>query len=291
MAELIDGKQISIEIKEELENEIELLRQKGVVPGLATVLVGDDPASASYVRSKGKACEKLGLYSKSIHLPASTSQAELLSIVDELANDDKIHGILVQLPLPKHIDEQIIIESIPAEKDVDGFHPISKGRMLAGVDTFLPCTPAGVLEMLTRSGNDPEGKHVVILGRSQIVGMPLAVLLMQKKPGANATVTLCHTRTKNMSDFTREADIIIAAMGQPEAITGDMVKEGVVVIDVGTIRVEDATKKKGYRITGDVDFASVAPKAKAISPVPGGVGPMTITMLLKNTVKAAKMML
>jgi methylenetetrahydrofolate dehydrogenase (NADP+)/methenyltetrahydrofolate cyclohydrolase len=288
MADIIDGKVISEAIKSELKGEIETLARKGVVPGLATVLVGDDPASASYVRSKGKACEKLGLYSRSIHLSETSQQQELLDVIDELAQDVKIHGILVQLPLPKHINEKVIINAIPPEKDVDGFHPMNKGKLLTGEDTFIPCTPAGVIEMLMRSGNDPEGKHVVILGRSQIVGMPLAVMLMQKKAGANATVTLCHTRTKNMLDYTKEADILIAAMGQPLSIKAEMIKAGVVIIDVGTSRVDDTTKKKGYRIAGDVDFDSVIDKVKAISPVPGGVGPMTITMLLKNTVKAAK---
>ncbi|MBN1351189.1 bifunctional 5,10-methylene-tetrahydrofolate dehydrogenase/5,10-methylene-tetrahydrofolate cyclohydrolase [candidate division KSB1 bacterium] len=287
MVQIIDGKAISDEIKAELKNEIEELRQRGITPKLTTILVGDDPASASYVRMKGKACDRLGMLSDNIPLPESTSQSELLAQIEKLAHDPAVHGILVQLPLPKHINETIILNAIPPEKDVDGFHPINKGRLAAGEDTFVPCTPAGIQEMLVRSGHNPEGKHIVIVGRSQIVGMPLAQLLMHKKKGANATVTVCHTGTRDMGFFTRQADIIVAAMGRPETITGEMVRPGCVVIDVGSNRIDDPECEKGYRFVGDVHFESVSKKAAAISPVPGGVGPMTITMLMKNTVKAA----
>lgn len=287
MAQIIDGKVIAAGIQAELVDEIQLLKTKGVIPGLAVILVGEDPASMSYVRAKAKACEQLGIYSRTIRLPESTPQIELLGEIDQLKNDPAIHGVLVQLPLPKHINESTIINAIPAEKDIDGFHPLNKGKLVTGEDTFYPCTPAGVQEMLLRSGNDPSGKHVVVVGRSQIVGLPVAVMLMHKKPGANATVTLCHSRTKNLAAHTRQADILIAAMGQPEFITADMLNENCVVIDVGVNRVEDASAKRGYRLVGDVAFAEVAPKVKAITPVPGGVGPMTIVMLMKNTVKSA----
>jgi len=289
MAQLIDGKQISEDIKCELQSEIdELKRKAGVTPGLAVILVGDDPASASYVRGKGKACEKLGLNSLSLHLPTTIQQPQLLAEIEKLNYDPEIHGILVQLPLPAHIQENDVINAISPEKDVDGFHPISKGKLSAGEETFVPCTPAGIQELLIRSGNNPTGKHVVILGRSQIVGIPLAILLMQKRPGANATVTVCHTGTREIAAFTQQADIVVAAMGKPEIITAEMLPAGCVVIDVGVNRVEDASAKKGYRLVGDVAFESTVNKVKAITPVPGGVGPMTITMLMKNTVKAAK---
>jgi len=287
MAQIIDGKVIAAGIQAELVDEIQLLKTKGVIPGLAVILVGEDPASMSYVRAKAKACEQLGIYSRTIRLPESTPQIELLGEIDQLKNDPAIHGVLVQLPLPKHINESTIINAIPPEKDVDGFHPLNKGKLVTGEDTFYPCTPAGVQEMLLRSGNDPSGKHVVVVGRSQIVGLPVAVMLMHKKPGANATVTLCHSRTKKLAAHTCQADILIAAMGQPEFITADMLNENCVVIDVGVNRVEDASAKRGYRLVGDVAFAEVAPKVKAITPVPGGVGPMTIVMLMKNTVKSA----
>lgn len=287
-AKIIDGKKIAGEIREELKKEIIELKQNNIVPGLATVLVGNDPASETYVRMKKKACEKLGIYTESINRSEDISQQELLLIIEGLKNDPKIHGILVQLPLPDHIDQRKIIYSIPINKDVDGFHPINWGRMLQGEDTFLPCTPAGIHEMLIRSGYSPEKKHVVILGRSNIVGLPLANILSKKKKGANATVTLCHTGTLDLSFYTKQADILIAAMGRPEMITSDMVSEKTVVIDVGVNRVEDTQSPKGYRLVGDVHYSSVEKKVQAISPVPGGVGPMTITMLLKNTVKAAK---
>ena len=288
MAQLIDGKKVATEIRQDLLVEIEALKARGIIPKLVTILVGDDPASASYVRMKGKACKKMGMGSENVRLPEATTQAELLDHIAKFAADETVHGILVQLPLPKHINESDIINAIPPEKDVDGFHPISKGLMASGEDTFLPCTPAGIQELLIRSGNSPEKKHVVILGRSQIVGMPLAQILMQKKPGANATVTVCHTGTQDFSYFTKQADIIVAAMGRAEVLIADMVPEGCVVIDVGTNRVDAPETEKGYRLVGDVHFESVSQKASAISPVPGGVGPMTITMLLKNTVQAAR---
>ncbi|MFQ5885154.1 MAG: bifunctional methylenetetrahydrofolate dehydrogenase/methenyltetrahydrofolate cyclohydrolase FolD [Thermoplasmata archaeon] len=288
MAELIRGKDIKKQIEEELKAEVEELESKGVTPGLKVILVGDDPASHVYVRNKGKACERLGIQEETTELPEDTAEEKVLELIDEFNKDPKVHGILVQLPLPKHMNETNVLYAIDPKKDVDGFHPVNVGRLMIGDPDFLPCTPAGIQQMLIRSGNDPAGKHVVIVGRSNIVGKPIANILMQKKDGANATVTICHTGTKDVGEFTREADIVIAATGWPGTITGDMVKEGVVVIDVGVNRVDDPTKEKGYRLVGDVKFDEVEPKAKAISPVPGGVGPMTITMLMKNTVKAAK---
>ena len=287
-AQIIDGKKIAQEIKYELKSEIELLAKKGIQPGLATVLVGQDPASATYVRMKQKMCDELGILTKSFKLEKEIEEHELIQLIRKLEKDTKIHGILVQLPLPKHIDEKKIINAIPVNKDVDGFHPLSWGKMMIGEDSFLPCTPAGIQELLVRSGNNPEKKHVVIVGRSQIVGLPLANILMQKAPGANSTVTICHTGTQDLSKLTITADILIAAMGRAEVITENMVNENTVVIDVGVNRVEVPETKKGYRLVGDVKFDEVAPKVKAISPVPGGVGPMTIIMLMKNTVKSAK---
>ncbi len=287
-AELIDGKKIAGQIKEELIAEIAILNSRGKKPGLATILVGDDPASASYVRMKEKMCNELGISTKGFKLPAETSESELLSIITNLKTDDEIHGILVQLPLPKHIAEQHIINSIPVSKDVDGLHPTSWGKMMKGEDSFLPCTPAGIQELLIRSVYKPDQKHVVILGRSQIVGLPLANMLVRKMTGANATVTVCHTGTKDVSQFTKQADILIAAMGKPEIVTADMVNENAVVIDVGVNRVEAPETKTGYKLVGDVHFESVSKKVRAISPVPGGVGPMTIIMLMKNTVKSAR---
>lgn len=288
MAEIISGKMIAGEIRAELMGEVQQLKSEGITPGLGVILVGEDPASATYVRMKGKACEKLGLFSQTLRLPDTISQTKLLAEIEKMKNDPLIHGVLVQLPLPNHIDEQTIINAIPPEKDVDGFHPINKGKLLTGEDTFFPCTPAGVQELLLRSGNDPAGKHVVVVGRSQIVGLPVAVMLMHKKPGANATVTLCHSRTRDLAEQTRQADILIAAIGRPALITADMLKEDCVVIDVGTNRVDDPTAKRGYRLVGDVAFEAAEKKVKAITPVPGGVGPMTIVMLMKNTVKSAK---
>lgn len=287
MAKIIDGKQIAQEIKDELKEKIKELKSSGCVPGLTVVIVGEDPASQIYVRMKTKASQELGINSETIALPAGTSQTSLLELVDKLNNDDSVDGMLVQLPLPDQIDEDVIINSISPEKDVDGFHPLNRGRLVAGEDTFVPCTPLGIQEMLIRSNFDPNGKHVVIVGRSKIVGMPLATMLAQKKAGANATVTLCHTGTKDISHFTKQADILVAAVGRPEVIKGDMLKEGAVVIDVGVNRVNAPEMEKGYRIVGDVEFESASKRAAAISPVPGGVGPMTIAMLLSNTVKAA----
>ena len=288
-ATLIDGKQMAEDIRGEVAQGVAALVEKtGVTPGLAAVLVGEDPASAVYVRNKRRACEEAGIYSETIELPASTTQDELVSLVRDLNADPKFHGILVQLPLPPQIDERTVILAVDADKDVDGLHPLNAGRLMEGRPLFLPATPAGVQQMLMRSGNDPAGKHVVVVGRSNIVGKPAAMLLMQKADGANATVTVCHTGTKDMAAITRQADIVIAAMGRPKAITADMVRDGAVVIDVGTNRVEDATRKSGYRLVGDVDFDAVVEKASAISPVPGGVGPMTIAMLLSNTLRAAQ---
>jgi len=250
--------------------------------------VGEDPASVSYVTGKGKAADELGILSETIVLPENTPEQQLLDLVHKLNKDHKYNGILVQLPLPKQIDADKVLNAIEPEKDVDGFHPVNVGKLLIGDPYFMPCTPHGVQELLVRSGNSPEGKHVVVCGRSNIVGKPVMAILIQKQKGANATVTMVHTGTKDMPKYTRQADILIAAMGKPQVITADMVKEGVVVIDVGVNRVPDATKKSGFRLVGDTDFEAIKEKAKAITPVPGGVGPMTITMLMVNTVRAAE---
>ena len=287
-AKLILGKDIGNQIREELKHEVEDLKKKGVHPGLAVVLVGEDPGSVSYVTGKATACHELGIHEETFKLPATTSESDLLALVDKLNVDPKFNGILVQLPLPKHIDSNKVLLRMNPEKDVDGFHPMNVGRLMVGEPVFLPCTPAGIQQMLVRSGNDPSGKHVVICGRSNIVGKPMANILFQKAKGANATVTLVHTGTKDMASITRQADIIIAAMGSPKAITADMVREGAVVIDVGVNRIPDPTAPKGTRLVGDVDFEHVKEKASVITPVPGGVGPMTITMLMVNTVRAAK---
>lgn len=287
-AQIIDGKRIAQEMRAEMADDIAALRAKGVEPGLAVVLVGDNPASQVYVRMKKKACEELGINSFEHRHPAELAEEDLLTLVAQLNADPRVHGILVQLPLPKHIDENAVLNAIDPANDVDGFHPVNVGKMLIGEPGFLPCTPHGVQQMLVRSGFDPSGKHVVVVGRSNIVGKPIAAILMQKADGANATVTVCHSRTKNMPELTRQADILIAAIGVPEFITADMVKDGAVVIDVGVNRVDDAELEKGYRLVGDVAYDAAAEKAAAISPVPGGVGPMTITMLLKNTVLSAQ---
>lgn len=290
MAIIIDGKKIADEIKNEVKEETRRLKEtKGITPGLAVILVGDNPASQSYVRSKGKACEEMGFYSITERMPADISESTLMAKIDEFNHDPKIHGILVQLPLPKHIGEQKIIEAIDPQKDVDGFHPMTIGKLVAGLDTFKSCTPAGIQELLVRSGNDPAGKHVVIVGRSNIVGKPVANILLQKQRGANAIVTVAHTGASDLVPYTKSADILIAAIGKPEMITGAMLKPGVVVIDVGINRVEDSTSPKGYRLVGDVHFESASKIAKAITPVPGGVGLMTVAMLMKNTLKAAQM--
>ncbi len=288
-AVIIDGKQVARDFRDELTKQVTELKAKNIVPGLGVILVGDDPASASYVKAKEKACHQIGIYSDNRQLPTETTESELLEIIDAMNSDPKINGILVQLPLPKHINESKVLLAIKPEKDVDGFHPMNIGKMVAGEKAFLPCTPNGIIQLLIKSNVTIEGAHVVVVGRSNIVGKPIANMLIQKKAGANATVTVCHTRTKNLASFTKQADIIIAAAGRPNTITADMVKQGVVIIDVGVNRVEDASKKRGYRLVGDVDFEAVKEKASMITPVPGGVGPMTITMLLYNTVESAKL--
>jgi len=293
-AEIISGRVIGNQIREELKEEvIKLKEEHGLTPGLAVVLVGEDPASVSYVTAKGRACENAGVFEETIRLPADTPEEEILDLVEKLNGDDRYHGILVQLPLPKHVNEEKVLLKIDPDKDVDGFHPMNVGRMVVGKPAFLPCTPHGIQELLMRSGNDPEGKHVVIVGRSNIVGKPMMNILVQKAVGANATVSVCHTRTKDMAAMTRQADIIIVAAGVPEMVTADMVSDGVVVIDVGVNRVgmKPSIKTPGKMVAdlrGDVDFEGVKEKASFITPVPGGVGPMTITMLLKNTVESAK---
>ena len=287
-AQIIDGKQVAAEMRAELKTEVAKLKEQGVVPGLAVVLVGEDPASKSYVTAKERACEEMGIFSNDNRLDANTSQEDLMALVEKLNNDPKINGILVQLPLPKGLNEAEVLLAIDPDKDVDGFHPMNVGKMVVGEKTFLPCTPHGVLQLLMRSGVAIEGAEAVIVGRSNIVGKPLANMLIQKSPTGNATVTVCHTRTKDLTYHTKRADIVIAAAGRPNTVTADMVKDGVVVIDVGVNRVEDATKKRGYRLVGDVDFEAIKEKASLITPVPGGVGPMTITMLLFNTVESAK---
>jgi methylenetetrahydrofolate dehydrogenase (NADP+)/methenyltetrahydrofolate cyclohydrolase len=287
-AQVIDGKQIAAQMREELKQKVAVLKTKGVTPGLAVILVGEDPASKSYVTAKEKACEDIGIYSSDNRIPATTTQAELLALIEKCNKDPKIHGILVQLPLPKHINEDVVLLAVDPKKDVDGFHPVNVGRMVVGQDAYLPCTPHGVIQLLIRSGVKLDGAEVVVVGRSNIVGKPVANMLIQKAPTGNATVTICHTRTKNLAEHVRRADIIIAAAGRPNTITADMVKLGAVVIDVGVNRIDDATKKAGFRLVGDVDFEAVKDRASLITPVPGGVGPMTITMLLYNTVQSAE---
>ena len=272
----------------ELQGEIRRLRSRGITPGLAAVLVGDNPASTTYVRMKGKACDEAGLYHETIRLKSETTEAELLELIERLNADHKIHGILVQLPLPKHIDAQRVLHRVSPGKDVDGFHPENVGKVSIGDPTgFRPATPYGVQQLLVKSGIETKGQHAVIVGRSNIVGRPMAALLLQDGPGGNATVTVCHSRTRDIRSVTRLADILIVAIGKPEFVTGDMIKPGAVVIDVGVNRVDDPSTKKGYRLVGDVQFAEAKQVAGAITPVPGGVGPMTITMLLYNTVQAA----
>lgn len=282
---IIDGKKIAARFRDDIQKQVEKLKTQGLNPGLTVVIVGEDPASLSYVRGKEKACIAAGIESRTIRLPDSTPQHELVSIIDGLNDDPLCSGILVQLPLPKHIDSNSIINRIAPEKDVDGFHPVSLGRLLSGGDTFYPCTPYGIIKLLEAEKIPIAGKHAVIVGRSSIVGKPLANLLLLRE--YNATVTVCHTGTADMKALTLQADILIVAAGRPGMIKADMVKPGAAVVDVGVNRVADATRKKGYRLAGDVDFDNVKDKASAITPVPGGVGPMTITMLLYNTVKAA----
>ena len=290
MVKILDGAALAKEVRAEVAVGVaEMLQSHGVTPGLAAVLVGDDPASAIYVRNKRQACAEVGMVSETFQMPASTSQAEIIDLVDSLNTNPQFHGILVQLPLPGHLDEQAVVQTMLPAKDVDGIHPFNLGKLAQGSPDYVPGTPAGIQQILLRNGYDPAGRHVVVCGRSNIVGKPLAILLMQRRDGANATVTVCHTRTRNLADLTRQADILVAAIGQPRGITADMVKEGVVVVDVGINRVEDATRKRGYRLVGDVDFEAVAQKAAAITPVPGGVGPMTVAMLLVNTLAAVRL--
>jgi methylenetetrahydrofolate dehydrogenase (NADP+)/methenyltetrahydrofolate cyclohydrolase len=289
-AQIISGKDIGAAMREELRPRIAAVASRlGHPPGLVAVLVGDNPASEVYVRNKAKACEEMGLFHETVKMPKETTEADLLARVGQLNGDPRFHGILVQSPLPPQIRERAVFETISAAKDVDCFHPFNVGKLALGEETFAPCTPKGVVEMLVRSGNPPDGKHVVVLGRSNIVGKPLVNLLVQKQRGANATVTCCHTGTRDIAAHTLQADIVVVAAGRPKSLTAPMVREGVVVIDVGINRIDDPSAPKGTRLVGDVDFEPVAAKAKAISPVPGGVGPMTITMLLHNTVRAAEM--
>ena len=293
-AQIIDGKQVAADMRAELKAEVAELAKKGIVPGLAVVLVGEDPASKSYVTAKERACEELGIYSDDNRLAADTPQKELMALIDKLNNDPKINGILVQLPLPEGLNEAEVLLAIDPAKDVDGFHPVNVGKMVVGEKAFLPCTPHGVIQLLIRNGVKLEGAEVVIVGRSNIVGKPLANMLIQKNATGNATVTVCHTRTRNLAEHTKRADIVIAAAGRPDTVTADMVKDGVVVIDVGVNRVGEKPSKKDPNrmvaiLKGDVDFEAVKEKASLITPVPGGVGPMTITMLMLNTVRAAKL--
>lgn len=287
-AQIIDGKGIAAEIKRELKGEVDNLGKQGITPGLAAILVGNDPASQVYVRNKSTACERVGIYSETRRLVGETTTKELISLIGELNQRRDIHGILVQLPLPPPIDKKLIFTSLSPMKDVDGLSPVSLGMILWGNPTFTPCTPAGILELLQRSGIDPQGKRAVVVGRSRLVGLPLANLLALKKKGGNATVTLCHSLTPGLASITKGADILIAALGRPQFIRGEMIKKGAVVIDVGINRVEDPSTKKGYRLVGDVEFKSACKVASAITPVPGGVGPMTVAMLLRNTVQAAR---
>ena len=288
-AKIIDGTAIGKQIRAELKDEVAALRARGIVPGLTVVLVGEDPASQVYVRMKGKAADELGMKSDTIRLPPETPEAELLALLDRLNADRAVHGILVQLPLPKHMDAGKVLLRMKPEKDVDGFHPVNVGKLVIGDRTaFRPCTPAGVQELLIRSGADPDGKHVVVVGRSLIVGRPVANILMQKAKGANATVTVAHTGTRDLPSITRQGEILVVAAGRPEVITGDMIRPGAVVIDVGVNRVEDPKAEKGYRLVGDVNFPQAVEVASQITPVPGGVGPLTIALLMRNTVQAAR---
>lgn len=287
-AKILRGTETSAQIRLELRARVDRLRGQGITPGLGVVLVGEDPASVSYVTAKAKGAAEVGIDEETIRLPAGTSEAEILQVVAGLNGDPRFHGILVQLPLPKHVDPERVIERISPDKDVDAFHPVNVGRLLRGEPCPLPCTPHGVVQMLIRNGYDPKGRHIVICGRSNLVGKPLAAMLMQKKPGANATVTVCHTGTRDLPAITRRAEILVAAMGSPRAISADMVTPGTVVIDVGVNRVPDPAAAKGFRLVGDCDFDAMKEVAEAITPVPGGVGPMTVTMLLLNVVESAE---
>jgi methylenetetrahydrofolate dehydrogenase (NADP+)/methenyltetrahydrofolate cyclohydrolase len=290
MAKIIDGKALASEIKEDLKLKVGRLKKEyGTVPGLAVVLVGDDPASSVYVRMKGKGCEEVGLKSFQYILPETTTEQELLALIDELNNQDEIDGILVQLPLPNHINETAVIYAVNPDKDVDGFHPVNTGKMVIGDEGLFPCTPLGCQEMIYRNVKDLKGKHLVVVGRSNIVGKPVANMMLQKNDRANCVVTVCHTGAKDLSPYTREADILVVAAGRPNTVTADMVKVGAVVIDVGVNRITDPENPEKTRLVGDVAFDEVSAKASAITPVPGGVGPMTIAMLLQNTVKAFEM--
>ncbi len=287
-ATIIDGKKIADQIRGEVKAKTEALKKvRGITPGLAFILVGDNPASQSYVKMKGKACGEMGYHSVTEVLSKEASEADVLGLIDTYNRDFAIHGILVQLPLPKHIDEDKVIDAIDYRKDVDGFHPVNVGRLVIGQDCLKPCTPTGIQELLVRSGHDPSGKHVVVVGRSNIVGKPVLNILLQKQKGANAVVTIAHTGANDLSYYTRQADILIAAMGRAECITGGMIKPGAVVVDVGSNRIEDPSAKNGYKFVGDVEFISASQVASAITPVPGGVGPMTIAMLMSNTYRAA----
>ena len=283
---IIDGKQIASDVRADVAKKVAELKEKGVFPCLAVILVGENPASVSYVTGKRKALAEVGMVDKSITLPESTGEAELLKLIDELNKDDSVHGILVQLPLPKHINEDKVIMAICPEKDVDGFHPVSVGNMMIGRSGFLPCTPHGIIVLLEKMGIETSGKHAVVIGRSNIVGKPVSILLARKE--TNCTVTMCHTGTKNMAEITKQADIVVVASGRPHTLTCDMVKEGAVVIDVGVNRIPDDSKKSGFRLVGDSDFDDFVGKVSYITPVPGGVGPMTIAMLMQNTLESAQ---
>lgn len=285
-ATIIDGKQIAKEVREDIAKKVESLKQKGIIPCLSVILVGENPASVSYVTGKQKALAEVGMKDRSLHLPESTTEEELLKIISDLNKDDSVHGILVQLPLPKHINEEKVLLAIPPEKDVDGFHPENVGNLVIGKKAFLPCTPHGIIVLLKKMGIETSGKHAVVIGRSNIVGKPVALLLARKD--TNCTVTICHTGTKNIADFTKNADIVVVASGHPHTLTKDMIKEGAVVIDVGVNRIPDSTKKSGFRLVGDADFEDIKEKSSFVTPVPGGVGPMTITMLMYNTLEAAE---
>lgn len=285
-AVIIDGKQVAADVRAEVANKVAELKKKGIAPCLAVILVGENPASVSYVTGKQKALAEVGMVDRSVHLPESTSEEELLKLIDQLNADDSVHGILVQLPLPKHINEEKVIMAISPEKDVDGFHPVSVGNLMIGRPGFLPCTPHGIIVLLKKAGIETSGKHAVVIGRSNIVGKPVSILLARKD--TNCTVTMCHTGTKNMAEITRQADIIVVASGHPHTLTADMVKEGAVVIDVGVNRIPDSSKKSGFRLIGDCDFDDLKEKTSFITPVPGGVGPMTIAMLMQNTLESAE---
>ncbi len=285
-AVIIDGKQVAADVRAEVAKKVSELKEKGIAPCLAVILVGENPASVSYVTGKQKALAEVGMVDRSVHLPESTSEEELLKLIDQLNADESVHGILVQLPLPKHINEEKVIMAISPEKDVDGFHPVSVGNLMIGRPGFLPCTPHGIIVLLKKAGIETSGKHAVVIGRSNIVGKPVSILLARKD--VNCTVTMCHTGTKNMAELTRQADIIVVASGHPHTLTADMVKEGAAVIDVGVNRIPDSSKKSGFRLIGDCDFDDLKEKTSFITPVPGGVGPMTIAMLMQNTLESAE---